>query len=299
MGIDMITYALAKGYTDKKVAGATYDDTELNEKIEELKKNIEEIPEPAKINDATLTGELSSVADLKIAGKVFEVEDKDSTGEVFNDYENNIANGDYAHAEGGGTRASASYSHAEGQNTMAVGSYSHAEGGGGSNSGNYTQSTSNSTILSDYSSYPFTLAKGNASHCEGNCTLALGNYSHAEGYRTKALGNHSHTEGYDTIASSPYQHAQGKYNKEDSGEKYVFIIGNGTSKNERSNAIAIDWDGKIYVNNSETGVDLNTVVQDIANKLDKADIVNLTQSEYDELEAAGTLTALQYNIVEG
>lgn len=45
---------------------------------------------------------------------------------------------------------------------------------------------------------------------------------------------------------------------------------------------------------------MNLAIQNLkTDKLDKADIVNLTQSEYDELEAAGTLIALQYNIVEG
>lgn len=45
---------------------------------------------------------------------------------------------------------------------------------------------------------------------------------------------------------------------------------------------------------------MNLAIQNLkTDKLDKADLVNLTQSEYDELEAAGTLTALQYNIVEG
>lgn len=45
---------------------------------------------------------------------------------------------------------------------------------------------------------------------------------------------------------------------------------------------------------------MNLAIQNLkTNKLDKADIVNLTQSEYDELESAGALTALQYNIVEG
>ena len=69
-----------------------------------------------------------------------------------------------------------------------------------------------------------------------------------------------------TIASSNLQHVQGKYNKEDSTSKYAFIIGNGTSYTARSNAFAIDWNGKIYVNNSTDGVDVSDVYYNI-NKL--------------------------------
>lgn len=87
---------------------------------------------------------------------------------------------------------------------------------------------------------------------------AIGDYSHAEGNRTTASGNYSHAEGDDTISSSACQHVQGKYNIEDSNDKYAFIIGNGTNNN-RSNAFSIDWDGKIYVNNAVTGVDVSNL----------------------------------------
>lgn len=172
----------------------------------------------ATINSVKVVGELDSVDDLNIAGKIFEVEGKDSTGEVFNDYENNIANGDYSHAEG-----------------------------------------------------HYTTASGNTSHAEGSGTRAEGDGSHAEGHRTKA--------------SSNYQHVQGKYNVEDADDKYAFIIGNGEDEDNRSNAIAIGWDGKIYVNNSETGIDLNTVVQDIADRYTKTETDNKITEKVSEIVA--------------
>jgi hypothetical protein len=49
-------------------------------------------------------------------------------GEVFNGYVNNVASGDYSHAEGYYTTASRSTSHAEGDHTTASGNSSHAEG---------------------------------------------------------------------------------------------------------------------------------------------------------------------------
>lgn len=140
------------------------------------------------------------------------------TGEIFNSYSNNKATGNNSHAEGYGTTASGHASHAEGTNTVASAFYAHAEGWG-------------------------TTASGNSSHTEGSITRASASYSHAEGYYT--------------IARSMYQHVQGKYNVEDANDKYAFIIGNGTANENRSNAFAVDWKGKIYINNSNKGTDVS------------------------------------------
>lgn len=168
-------------------------------------------------------------------------------GEIFNDYENNIA-APNSHAEGRNTTASGNYSHAEGNSTTASGHSSHSEGGSTTASGSCSHAEGASTI-----------ASGNYSHAEGVSTTALGNYSHAEGLNATASGNYSHAEGRGTKASSDYQHVQGKFNIEDTEGKFVFIIGNGTSDSARSNAIAIGWDGLIYLNNSSTGIDLTSL----------------------------------------
>ena len=124
--------------------------------------------------------------------------------------------------------------------------------------------TSAGEITSDnfaevFNDYANNSAFGNYSHAEGSHTIAFGNYSHSEGNSTSANGDASHTEGTGTTAGSSNQHVQGKYNVVDSSGAYAFIIGNGTSANDRSNAIAIDWDGKIYPNNSVTGYDLSEI----------------------------------------
>ena len=140
--------------------------------------------------------------------------------EVFNNYgdNGNAASGFYSHAEGSGTAATANSSHAEGGGTRAMGSYSHAE---------------------------------------GSASVANGGSSHSEGYGTTASGAQSHAQGFRTIAASENQHAEGKFNIEDANGKYAHIIGNGANANNRSNAYAIDWDGKIYTHNSATGFDIN------------------------------------------
>ena len=55
-----------------------------------------------------------------------------------------------------------------------------------------------------------TIASGEYSHAEGNCTIASGESSHAEGYNTTASGNQSHTEGCYTIAYGENSHAEGE-----------------------------------------------------------------------------------------
>ena len=165
-----------------------------------------------------------------------------SNAEIFNDYTNNKAAGQYSHAEGFRTAATGQQAHAEGNATKALGNSSHAEGA-------------------------TTIASGTSSHAEGRNNTASGQQSHAEGDGTTASGGQSHAEGNHTIASSNCQHVQGKYNKEDSENKYAFIIGNG-SKTSRSNAFAIGWDGLIYINNATTGIDLVDLVTKVQTLID-------------------------------
>ncbi|MBR6386558.1 MAG: hypothetical protein IKS03_10645 [Ruminococcus sp.] len=175
-----------------------------------------------------------------------------NNAEIFNSYSLNKAVGDYSHAEGLNTDAIGSESHAEGYATTASGNESHSEGyattasGGDSHAEGYM-----STASGDYS------------HAEGHNATASGTEAHAEGNGTSASGDRSHAEGLYTSAASELQHVQGKYNVVDSNGKYAHIIGNGTGDNSRSNALAIDWDGKLYVNNSQTGVDVSVLNDDV------------------------------------
>ena len=74
----------------------------------------------------------------------------------------------------------------------------------------------------------------------------VGKYSHAEGSNTTASGDNSHAEGFNTKASGKYSHVQGKYNIDDTDEKYADIVGNGTSASARSNAHTLDWEGNAW-----------------------------------------------------
>ena len=221
-------------------------------------------------------------------------------GEIFNSYEGdfkNIASGEYSHAEGKRTKALLGPSHAEGNGCVASGSTSHAEGYETTASGNFSHVEGFKTIVSgDYSHAEgySTTASGNYSHAEGSVTKAIGMVSHAEGHSTTASGSPSHAEGdltvasgdcshaegQETIATGNYQHVSGKYNVEDTENKYAFIIGNGTSDTARSNAFAIDWNGKIYVNNATDGVDVSDVYYNINELQSRFDDTCSTKTVY-------------------
>lgn len=165
---------------------------------------------------------------------------------IFNDIDNNIASGDYSHAEGCSTEASGKYSHAEGDRTIASGDWSHAEG-----------SNTKATYYYSHAEGYATTASGSRAHAEGRETVASNMDTHAEGYKAKATGDgahaeggvtiasgdYSHVEGIHNIAAGHYQHVQGKYNIEDSENKYAHIVGNGSSDSAKSNAHTLDWSG--------------------------------------------------------
>ena len=98
-----------------------------------------------------------------------------------------------------------------------------------------------------------TKASGNYSHAEGSGTMATALMSHAEGVATIASGYASHAEGVGTTANHNSQHAQGQFNIADNSTadstdrgNYAYIVGNGTSDTERSNAHTLDWSGNAW-----------------------------------------------------
>ncbi len=154
-----------------------------------------------------------------------------------------------AHAEGSGTRASELGAHAEGSDTVASGGRAHAEGHSTIASAWATHSEGYNTKATNGASHAeghTTTASGLHSHSEGESSEAVGQASHAEGSDTQAIGNYSHAEGLFTVAGSYDQHVQGKFNVIDEANKYAHIVGNGSSKEKRSNAHTLDWQGNAW-----------------------------------------------------
>lgn len=158
--------------------------------------------------------------------------------------------------EGLGTDAAGDGSHAEGTGSKALGAGSHAEG-------------------------KQTVAVGAGSHAEGIKTKALGAGSHAEGAGTQALGIGSHAEGRGTIAAGDYQLVAGMYNVPDASNKYLFVVGNGDSEEQRSNALAVRKDGGVELGGSDgEGMVLSgSVIQ-----MNNAEVIDLTiKSQIDQI----------------
>ena len=158
---------------------------------------------------------------ISLSQAVGKINDTTNRGEIFNDYEHNVASGAYSHAEGRKTQALARNSHTEGLSSVCTvdAQGGHAEG--------------NSTVI------------GLLGHAEGSGTIA-GNKAHAEGIDSVARGRYSHAQNNSTIANSESQTALGKYNIEDTNGKYSVIIGNGDFGNGgivRSNMFTADWNG--------------------------------------------------------
>lgn len=166
------------------------------------------------------------------------------------------ASGDRSHAEGDSTQGKGASSHAEGYNTKAYNSYCHAEG-----YCTIAGSESNMYVNSCHAEGIDTQATGKASHAEGIKTQATGEGSHAEGMDTEQLNPMAravHMEGIGTQAVEDAQHVSGKYNIPSSG--LAFIVGGGTSGNDRKNIYMLDWNGNaIFAGNVQGSYNGRTI----------------------------------------
>lgn len=181
------------------------------------------------------------------------------------------ASGEASHAEGANTKATAQNAHAEGRSTEATGLQSHAEGFMSKSQGFVSHAEGQETVSSGSRAHAEgykSSATASQSHAEGTETSATSPDAHAEGYKTVASGAQSHSQGYESVASGDQSHASGSFtvaasnnqtvigraNNIDSANTYAFIIGNGTTNDNRSNAFSVTWDGDVV---SATGKSLS------------------------------------------
>lgn len=157
------------------------------------------------------------------------------------------ATGSSSTAMGYGTEATGSYSISMGNNTEANGSASTAMG-------NSTAATgSSSTAMGTY-----TEATGHSSTAMGYFTEATGSFSTAMGNATQATGISSTAMGDETVSRSFASVAIGRYNDSiisSSPTNWVstdpvFMIGNGTADNARSNALVVLKNARTGINTS-------------------------------------------------
>ena len=100
-------------------------------------------------------------------------------------------------------------------------------------------------------------SKGYASHVEGASNQMGGKYAHAEGAYNENYGYACHVEGRGNIAdggrgssAGKPQHVEGQYNVQDGTQTYAHIVGNGTSKSDRSNAHTLNYNGTAWYANA-------------------------------------------------
>ena len=210
----------AKSYADTKVAATLAAAEEYSEaKATEAEENAKAYADSIK---PTKVSQLENDSGYLLSANAVGKKGTGEGAEIFNDYTNNQATGQFSHAEGYGAKAEGDASHAEGMDTVATGQGAHAEGLG-------------------------TTASSGRAHAEGYSTVASGVQAHAEGSTTKASAESSHAEGTGTTASSTDQHVQGRWNIEDKNNKYAHIVGNGhqyaADPAVFSNAHTLDWNG--------------------------------------------------------
>ena len=80
-----------------------------------------------------------------------------------------------------------------------------------------------------------------------------GAFSMSIGVNNEPSGNYTFTHGADLVADHALQFAIGRWNDYLSATNSLFIIGNGTAL-QRSNALTVDWDGNITINNHDSEI---------------------------------------------
>ncbi len=226
----------------------------------------------------------------------------------------NKASGIASHAEGDPTLAQGHASHAEGRNSQALGDASHAEGNGDGGFKTIAQGVgshaegdacgANIIACGDGSHAEGSgikgqiVASGEGSHAEGSNTTASGDFSHAEGCRTIASGDASHAGGEGTIAAGKNTTAVGQYNdKGSTDDGTLFVVGKGTSDNDRQDAFWVNKDGDVFICNDLCVENIQTdkISAKIGDIINICDDVNVNGSvcidddlQVDEISAKAT-----------
>ena len=165
------------------------------------------------------------------------------------------ATGQASHAEGKGSVAYGDQSHAAGFQSIAVGNYAMALGGGAVSKSSDLYTKTKSEILSEYSNDWRTV--------EDSFHMAYGKGSTVTGKNNLALGNYSFAGGYGNVSIRDYQYTVGRFNSYDSQDSdKLFVVGNGTSDDNRSNAFVVNVTG---VSNS-SDIKLKENIKDLTPK---------------------------------
>lgn len=192
--------------------------TALDGRITQNEKDIAAIKKELK--KLVLTGEKTLYGTIDIADQKVKISEsigrhftEDSTGEIFNDYTDNIASGDYSHSSGSNNQATANYSVA-----MNVGNRVAGNAAFGCGYGN--------TITED------------------------GYNGHTSGFQNEISAGNCQVSGSHNKVTSENEIAAGQYNLSTPVLNLARSVGNGTSNTDRSNLEYLTKTGNHYIEGS-------------------------------------------------
>ena len=200
------------------------DLSNLEKRVTQNEKDIESIKEELK--KLVLTGEKTLYGTIDITNQKVKISEsigrhstEDSTGEIFNDYTNNIASGRFAHASGYNNQATADYA-------AAINSTNRIAGNGAFGSG------------------------------YGNTITEKGTHSLIGGFYNTSDAPNTLTTGYCNQVTSDKEVASGIYNKSTTELPLARSVGNGTSNDNRSNLEYLSKVGDHYIEGSYMMTDI-------------------------------------------
>ena len=158
--------------------------------------------------------------------------------------------------------------------------------------------------IDDIGAYSFAVGYGNKASGYASCAIgclsvAIGNFAFATGRSACANNDYSIAMGYQTMTNLDCQTVIGQLNKKDSTS--IFVIGNGTSDTDRSNAFTVDWDGNTWTAGSITatgsvnGTNFNgfTIDKSVPSDAKFTDTVTVIENSCDSDSTTSALSAAQ------
>ena len=128
-----------------------------------------------------------------------------------------------------------------------------------------------------------TAANAGGQHlCTVEVTVTINTPFFTAGLRRGTKAPFSAVIGRDLIASQSDQTVIGRYNKEDTGGDYVFVVGAGTDDSNRANALSVDWDGNVRAGNHVSGKVTDSVAHSYT-------VVNDQRNASFRIDADGTM----------
>lgn len=193
-------------------------------------------------------------------------------GAVNNNYWNRDNIGNYSFAGGRNSMSKGQYSFTYGYNTMAIGDHSISMGNASYTTGLHAIALGSTNVV--YGNNAVSIGKGNTTNEQGGITLGRYNNSQSEdavsigsfnysrgksavsiGSNTEAVGDYTFAANKSTYAASAFETVFGQYNTLYTPASSIafistdrlFVIGNGRSNTERSNALTVFKNGNVGI----------------------------------------------------